>query len=384
MKTKMHIVLAIGVLALLSCGKAKKKDFPHLSKLMPASQYFHIDPAHKSIIRSEKGSTYTIQPDSFVLPNDFVKTEKIEIHLIEATRSLEFAALPVSLEFSKEGRDTLFESAGMFFIDATYHGKAVPLAKGKKIKVKFRTDVSGDKFYVYHYDAAKGWQKHGHNHELREPVLLAQAMSPASGVSVQPRSDGQPGVEFVRGTRTPTAVFGGLKDTLITQTAGTEPLDSRVMTAEGVPSRPNKPTRRDKAVASLYRIYSIDKLNWWNFDYPKPSLTCLKGTITGSDAKFYSVTVFSKTAMGAYTLYLPKDFKISFYRNTIARVFVIDEQGNIAKTAYFETPDRKGHHKLPGSICEDVGPLVLKPLPAGMESDPDKLRNYLQKAGDGN
>lgn len=172
------------VTALAACsGKAPtKKEMPHLAKLRPANEYFRINPAEKNILRAEKGSQFTIEADSFVLPKQFNNQDRIEVLLIEATKSLEFAALPVSLEFRDKERDTLFESAGMFFVGAQYDGAPLKLMPGKKIKVKFRTDVSGDKFFVYNYDAQKGWQKHGHNQEVMlPPVLMAQkkAASPA-------------------------------------------------------------------------------------------------------------------------------------------------------------------------------------------------------------
>lgn len=326
-------------------------EIPHLSKLRPANQYFHINPAEKNILKTEKGSVFTIAPDSFLLPADYQAGDKIEIHLIEATKSLDFAALPVSLEFRRNGRDTLFESAGMFYVAASYKQQPLQLQKGKKIKVKFRTNVKGDKFFVYNYERDKGWQKHGHNQEVMLPpnLIVQSADSEAK--------DSQPIVVSEN--------YKGKKGRM----APARP-------AVAAPASPASPLR-----AELYRFYEIDQLTWWNFDYPKPNLTCLKGTITGSGSEYFSVTVISKSEVGAYTLYVPKNFKISFYRNTKARVFAIDEKGNIARTPFFETSDEIGHHKLPMSKCEDVGPLKMEKVPEEVEKNSDKLRDYLQKAG---
>src|SRR5687767_9041376 len=83
---KFHVKIALAVSGLaLCCGKAGMKEIPLLNKLKPANQYFHIDPAGKSIIKAEKGSIFTIEPDTFVLPDNFHKEDKVEIQLIEVT-----------------------------------------------------------------------------------------------------------------------------------------------------------------------------------------------------------------------------------------------------------------------------------------------------------
>lgn len=316
---------------LLVCGTKPKKaesGFPLLDKLQPANQYFHINPLEKNILRGEKGSIFTIDPDSFTLPENFQRGDKLEVHIIEVNKSLEFGAVPVSLEFRNDGADTLFESAGMFFINVTFKDKQLSLAQGKTIEVKFRTDIQGKKFHVYAYDAAKGWERHGHNQEI---WLIAKP-------------------------------------------------------APKKPAAPAKPAVAAPARAvskALYRLYKIDKLTWWNFDYPQPDLTCIQGKIVGSESKEYSVTIFSKSKLGAYTLYLEKDFKISFYRNTTARIFAIDEKGNVARSDFFETPDEVGHHKLPESKCEDIDSLKIQKIPKDIAENEGKLRKFFQKAGDG-
>jgi hypothetical protein len=351
------------VTALAACsGKAPaKKEMPHLAKLRPANQYFRINPAEKNILRAEKGSQFTIEADSFVLPKQFNNQDRIEVLLIEATKSLEFAALPVSLEFRDKERDTLFESAGMFFVGAQYDGAPLKLMPGKKIKVKFRTDVSGDKFFVYNYDAQKGWQKHGHNQEVMlPPVLMAQAKRTRrekydgdSEAAAEPMSEAPAGRRARKRPAAPAAP------------------------AVGAPSVRSFKAARVRS--ELYRVYEIDDLTWWNFDYPKPSLTCLKGTLSGSASEYASVTVFSKTELGAYTLYEPNAFRISFYRNTRARLFAIDSDGNIARTATFETPDTKGHHKRSDMPCFDLGTLKMQKVPDAIAGDAVKLRSYLTK-----
>lgn len=341
-----------------------RKEMPHLAKLRPANQYFRINPAEKNILRAEKGSVFSIEADSFVLPKTYTPGERIEVLLIEATKSLEFAALPVSLEFRHRDRDTLFESAGMFFVGAKYAGEELSLKPGTKIKVRFRTDVSGDKFFVYNYDAQKGWQKHGHNQEVMlPPVLIAQTKrSKSEEYSEDSEPTAVPAYEAPAGTR-----------------ARKRPA-APAAPAIAAPAVSSKKARRsDRVKSELYRVYEIDQLSWWNFDYPKPSLTCLKGTLAGSASEYASVTVFSKSELGAYTLYEPNEFRISFYRNTRARLFAIDERGNIARTATFETPDTKGHHKRTDLPCFDLGTLKMEPVPDAIANDAAKLRSYLLK-----
>jgi len=109
--------------------------------IQPAHQYFHIDPQVKNILKGEKGSLFTIEPDVFALGSEYKPGDKIEIEIVEVTQPLEFAALPVSLEFNDRGNETLFESAGMFYVGASYREKPLALKADKKIQVKFRTDV---------------------------------------------------------------------------------------------------------------------------------------------------------------------------------------------------------------------------------------------------
>ena len=328
-------------LVILACKGVNPpaRRIPHLGTIQPAHQYFHIDPQVKNILRGEKGSIFTIEPGVFALATDYQPGEKIEVEIVEVTEPLEFAALPVSLEFNDRGNETLFESAGMFYVGANYRQKPLSLAADKKIQVKFRTDVRGKKFFVYNYDTQKGWQRHGHNQEkMLEPMLISQ-----------------------KGKKAARPVSG----------------DGR-KSAIAAPARP-LPATAAKAVRELYRIYDIDRLAWWNFDYPQPNLTCLKGTFVGATGDAASVTVFSKKPLGAYTLYLEKEFRISFYRDTKARLFAIDEKGNIGRTGLFETPDTEGHHKRKDLPCEDLGAVNLAPVPAAVANDPKKMREYLGK-----
>lgn len=346
------IVGFITFLALVACkrGNPTKPPIPHLAALQPAHQYFHIDPNVKNILKGEKGSLFTIEPDVFALGADYKPGEKIAVEIVEVTQPLEFAALPVSLEFNDRGNETLFESAGMFYVGARYREKPITLKADKKIQVKFRTNVRGKKFFVYNYDAQKGWQRHGHNQEkMLEPTLLAQQADSEA-------RDSQPvDIREIRRRR---------------KTA-------RAVPAVAAPAVPAPAAA--KAVRELYRIYDIDRLAWWNFDYPQPNLTCLKGTLVGATGDEASVTVFSKKPLGAYTLYLPKDFRISFYRDTKARLFAIDEKGNIGRTGAFETPDTEGHHKRQDLPCEDLGTVKLAPVPEAVANDAKKMREYLGK-----
>lgn len=302
MKTKTTIGGVILVMALAACsGNAPtKKELPHLAKLRPANQYFRISPAEKNILRGEKGSVFTIEADSFVLPKSYAPGEKVEVLLIEATKSLEFAALPVSLEFRHRDRDTLFESAGMFFVGAKYAGEELSLKPGKKIKVRFRTDVSGDKFFVYDYDAQKGWHKHGHNQEVMLPPVLISQKKPARAAYADEESEA--------GDTPAKESFAGKKPRKRPAVPAAPAVAAPTAATFGEWDRERRKTARVKS--ELYRVYEIDQLTWWNFDYPKPSLTCLKGTLTGSSSTYASVTVFSKSELGAYTLYEPNQFRI--------------------------------------------------------------------------
>jgi len=322
--------------------------------IQPAHQYFHIDPQVKNILKGEKGSLFTIEPDVFAVGSEYKPGDKIEIEIVEVTQPLEFAALPVSLEFNDRGNETLFESAGMFYVGASYREKPLALKADKKIQVKFRTDVRGKRFFVYNYDAAKGWQRHGHNQEkMLESTVITQA-APA-----RENGDSAGAKAYRRG--------------------GKRPAKAPAKPAVAAPASPAVPAKAAKAVRELYRIYDIDRLAWWNFDYPQPNLTCLKGTLVGATDDAASVTVFSKKPLGAYTLYLPKDFRISFYRDTKARLFAIDEKGNIGRTGLFETPDTEGHHKRKDLPCEDLGKVNLAPVPEAIANDPKKMREFLGK-----
>ena len=339
------LFLCLAVLGACKGVNPPARRTPHLRAIQPAHQYFHINPQVKNILRGEKGSVFTVEPGVFALSADYQPGEKIEIEIVEVTEPLEFAALPVSLEFNDRGNETLFESAGMFYVGASYRQKPLSLAADKKIQVKFRTNVRGKKFFVYNYDAEKGWQRHGHNQEkMLEPTVISQAAGTDSEAYSSGYRTGRKGMK-------PAA-------------------PARAVAVPAVAA---------KAVRELYRVYEIDRLSWWNFDYPQPNLTCLKGTLVGAAGDQASVTVFSKKPLGAYTLYLEKEFRISFYRDTKARLFAIDEKGNIGRTGLFETPDTEGHHKRKDLPCEDLGKINLAAVPEAIAKDPKKMREFLGK-----
>ena len=166
MKQKM-ILFAGLTLALFfaGCSKTleKRKMSKELSRLLK-EQNFEMSAVSKGRFKGKKGTLIKIAENSFLNKEGKLYKGKVKVQLKEATNSLEIAASGIPMTYTTEnGEETLFESAGMFYLNAKdKKGNQLSLAKGKNVEIQFPNRVTGKRFKVYFFDGKK-WVYHGKN-----------------------------------------------------------------------------------------------------------------------------------------------------------------------------------------------------------------------------
>ncbi len=147
-------------------------DYKYMvSELAPGLQSFQINPDRVSTITGGIGTRLIIPPKAFVDKKGGIATGPITVTLREAYSSLAIAFSGVDMCYTDQsGQRYLFESAGMFKVDADQNGTPLRLAPGKKINVQMPNVAPGSKFNIYRLDKNGTWQYYGHNQESGPPA----------------------------------------------------------------------------------------------------------------------------------------------------------------------------------------------------------------------
>ncbi len=168
MKQKIKIFFLIYLTSItIGCKKERVdqiKVHPLMQKFAPSLQTYKYNPAKTNIFTGKKGTRLKIPKDAFQLETD--ESESVEIQLKEVVDTLDFATAGISLDYEEDGKQMQFESAGMYYINATYKGKNIQLKEGKIIQVQFPNIVPGDKFNMYKINSEGQWEYDGHNQEV--------------------------------------------------------------------------------------------------------------------------------------------------------------------------------------------------------------------------
>ncbi|MCP4133149.1 MAG: hypothetical protein GY754_19435 [bacterium] len=131
------------------------------------------------------------------------------------------------------------------------------------------------------------------------------------------------------------------------------------------------PTRvRARYVWVRVRLYEIDGLKRWNFDYPNPKVTCVKGKITGvkgRKSKSYHITTIGVSYRGYFSRWVQDTdtFKINVHRKKKFKIIVVDENGFIGVSKVLRSGNKPGFDQKPegpGNYCKDIGKIRLKPV----------------------
>jgi hypothetical protein len=312
---------------------------PVMQKLAEKTQTYRINPLKRNIIKATHGTKLIIPEKALDLDyDDLSENDKVEIEITEYIDSFALAASGINLIYiNNEGKEEIFESAGIFKINAQLNGENIELDEDKKIDVHFPNIVPGDKFNVYKLNKKGQWEYDGHNQEME----IAE-----NRVSI------------------------GRKPIVISE------------------EEKRKREKRNRALAKIYkvkrktRIYSINKFTTWNFDYPEDSYCCITGSVEYQKEKIYQVFAIGLSRMGCMSRWFEDNtFKINFLKNTRIIIFIITEDGTIGFSKIFNTGNRRGTSKKPEgphNYCIDIDKIPLKKVSDNILTNRYRLLKYLK------
>ncbi|MCB1141661.1 MAG: hypothetical protein H7A24_13195 [Leptospiraceae bacterium] len=109
----------------------------YLSQFKPLAQEFQILPQAENTITGKYGTEITIPANAISLPGNFRKGDIIILELIEVINPLDFITSGVDLTYTDaRGKNHIFESGGMFKINASYYSRPLRVKKGAQLQVK--------------------------------------------------------------------------------------------------------------------------------------------------------------------------------------------------------------------------------------------------------
>ena len=128
-----------------------------------------------------------------------------------------------------------------------------------------------------------------------------------------------------------------------------------------------------------FRSYVLlDSVGFWNFDFPRTDLACLNVDVQGMDAAF-SGHVLSLDRISAYRLLGENGkLKTAFLQGERSKILVFSLDSKLYGISdEFRVWNKYGHFKLPGSPCQEIGPIVMKPVPDYAKDNPERFKKEL-------
>jgi len=108
-----------------------------------------VDPSVSQVLTLASGTKLTVPENVLVDENNQPVKEKVVIKYREITTPGQVIASGITMQYDSAGQNNVFQTAGMFELNATTEGgKKVFVAKGKKILVDFVSNTAGD-YNVY-------------------------------------------------------------------------------------------------------------------------------------------------------------------------------------------------------------------------------------------
>ncbi|MCB1193452.1 MAG: hypothetical protein H7A23_12400 [Leptospiraceae bacterium] len=314
------------------------KISPFLKPLKSPPNNFVIDPSIKNLVTGQKGIRLNIPEEAFVYSNNKPVSGKVDINLIEVIDIFDFLTAGVGLIYYDEtGKENLFESGGMLYVEANQGSKKLSLAKGKEIEVMIPDIFTSTPLNIYSMTKDGKWKLKEKN-PLR--ASMDNALQKKTSSDVDQNSD------------LPTSAA-----------PGDMPMEYRQL---GV------------------IITSIDSLGWINTDYPHPNFACLKGKITfakNSPAKVVNVLAMGinhRSIVSSWTT--TNKFEINVLKNKTIKILAIDNKGNIGLSETISTPDKPGHSKNPESPDNykmNLEDISLKKIDNAILKDKQKFKDFL-------
>ena len=333
----------------------KVKISPYLQALKNLPTIQTIDPAKENNVIGGKGVKLIIPPDAFTYENGEPVKGKVKIQLTEVIDAFDFMTAGVGLEyFDENGKEYLFESGGMFKIEAIENDKPLKIADGKKIQVMFPDVYPKTEFNVYKMNERGKWVLN--DEKLKRLSFSNRSMFEEFAAQAAPASEGINNESPAQQSSAPPTAKRASVPVAVTKTFGVI-------------------------------VTSINNLGWLNIDYPNLVFGCIKGDVEvtladGSD-KPKSVSVM---AIGLDHSYIRTrwttsgKYELDVLKNKKVKLLAIDEDGNVGISDTIKTPDKTGYSR--GAEGEEnfkmpVSKITLKKLEGEALKDKASFKNFL-------
>lgn len=302
-----------------------------LKSIAPKRQHFFVFKKGGEVT-GKRGTRLKIPEYAFDLNYDEMVTgDPINVYLTEMIDTHEMIASGVPLTYEENGEEMLFESAGMFRVEAYYNEKPLKLATGKKIEVQFPNNVPGDKFWVYKMNEDGKWVKDGHNQE----------------------------------------------DAPVEEVAYASPEDERA--AKAWQKKYEKYRKKTVGV----RKYEISELTYYNWDYPRSYFGVVKFKVSGGEfIQGFIMAVNSKVHQPVYRSSFDNEYYIArFLGNKYVRILVLSIDGKVGISNVFKMSMKQGdmfQAESETNYYQDIGTIKFEKVNEDILGDAEKFKQYLK------
>lgn len=135
---------------------------PPIPELNLAYTEFKIQPQQESTLKTTSGAVIHIPKNAFLDQNGNPVLEEVDLSFRDFYHPLEFYLAGIPMTYMVNGEEMVFESAGMFELNATSNGQELFVNPENKISVDLVSWSDSTEFNVYHYDTISGnWMDQG-------------------------------------------------------------------------------------------------------------------------------------------------------------------------------------------------------------------------------
>lgn len=173
MKNQHFLLFVVFSLSLFSCKEKEEAAKPQAAveeRLVPpipsadiVADVFQISPTKDTVIYHKSGSVISIPKNAFLDENGNVISTPVDLKFRMFSNPLDIYLAGIPMTFSTtNGEEMVFESAGMFEMNASNKGKAVNVNPENKIQVDVVSYSDDTKFNRYDFDSESNtWKELG-------------------------------------------------------------------------------------------------------------------------------------------------------------------------------------------------------------------------------
>ena len=173
MKNRYFLLIVLFSMSLFSCKEKEETAKPQAAteeRLVPpipeaniVADEFQISPTKDTVIYHKSGSVISIPKDAFLDEKGNVITTPVALKFRMFSNPLDIYLAGIPMNFTNEnGEELVFESAGMFEMNASNKGKAVNVNPENKIQVDVVSYSEDTKFNRYDFDSESNtWKELG-------------------------------------------------------------------------------------------------------------------------------------------------------------------------------------------------------------------------------